>query len=181
MRKAMLLFWKQGYHHTSVQDLVNELGISRGSLYDTFGGKKQLFDRALDLYRQSNRDGLRGFLKTQDRVRPALRAVFQKIVEDDCADPDCKGCFIANTTTELLPDDAELLKKLALHKKNTEQDFYELLQRGVDSGEIPPGKDLRAIAGLLYMLMQGLRVVGKTKPAQKKTMTALEQILSILD
>ena len=42
--KAMELFWNKGYHATSIQDLVSNLGINRASLYDTFGGKKELFD-----------------------------------------------------------------------------------------------------------------------------------------
>ncbi len=36
LNKATNLFWKKGYHATSIQDLVNHLGINRGSLYDTY-------------------------------------------------------------------------------------------------------------------------------------------------
>ena len=39
LKKSMELFWKKGYSATSVQDMVNHLGINRGSMYDTFGDK----------------------------------------------------------------------------------------------------------------------------------------------
>ena len=42
LNKAMELFWKKGYNATSMQDIVDYLGINRASLYSTFGGKKNL-------------------------------------------------------------------------------------------------------------------------------------------
>ncbi len=48
--RAMELFWRKGYEATSVQDLVEHMGINRFSLYDTFGSKHELFMAALDRY-----------------------------------------------------------------------------------------------------------------------------------
>ncbi len=48
--KAIEVFWTQGYDGTSVQDLVDAMGIQRGSLYAAFGDKHQLFLEALDRY-----------------------------------------------------------------------------------------------------------------------------------
>ena len=51
--KAMYLFWNQGYNGTSMQDLVDGLGISRSSLYDTFGDKHSLFIKTLENYKKN--------------------------------------------------------------------------------------------------------------------------------
>ena len=48
--KAMEIFWKQGYEKTSIQDLVDQMGIHRRSLYDTFGDKHSLFVQTLERY-----------------------------------------------------------------------------------------------------------------------------------
>jgi AcrR family transcriptional regulator len=48
--RATELFWQRGYEGTSVQDLVDTLGINRASLYATFGDKAQLFDSVLERY-----------------------------------------------------------------------------------------------------------------------------------
>ena len=50
LTKAMREFWGRGYHPTSMQDLVDCMGIGRGSIYDTFGSKRGLFMRSLDHY-----------------------------------------------------------------------------------------------------------------------------------
>jgi TetR/AcrR family transcriptional repressor of nem operon len=48
--KAMDLFWRQGYAGTTPQELASELGIGKGSLYNTFESKHALFMRALRRY-----------------------------------------------------------------------------------------------------------------------------------
>lgn len=55
--KAIQLFWTQGYEKTSMQDLVEFMGIHRRSIYDTFGDKHALFMKALERYetKQTNK------------------------------------------------------------------------------------------------------------------------------
>ncbi len=43
LNEAVDVFWTQGYEATSVQDLVDHMGINRFSMYDTFGNKHELF------------------------------------------------------------------------------------------------------------------------------------------
>jgi len=54
LRAAMDLFWRKGYEATSMQDLVDGLGIGRGSIYATFGSKHELYLRALDRYAEQS-------------------------------------------------------------------------------------------------------------------------------
>ena len=48
--KAMHLFWEKGYEKSSLQDLVQHMGVHRRSMYDTFGDKHSLFMKTLELY-----------------------------------------------------------------------------------------------------------------------------------
>ena len=50
LQKAMELFWQQGYEKTSMSDLVEHMGVHRGSLYDTFCDKHTLFLKTLDCF-----------------------------------------------------------------------------------------------------------------------------------
>ena len=50
LEKAMAVFWSKGYECTSVQDLVDAMGINRGSLYDTFGDKQSLHVTVLERF-----------------------------------------------------------------------------------------------------------------------------------
>ena len=48
LEKAMLLFWEKGYTATSLNDLTQSMGISKGSFYDTFHGKHDLFEKVFE-------------------------------------------------------------------------------------------------------------------------------------
>lgn len=50
---ARNLFWKNGYHATSMNDLVDAMKINRSSLYLTYGGKHDLFLKSLNHYIQT--------------------------------------------------------------------------------------------------------------------------------
>ncbi len=181
LEKAMHLFWQKGYYNTSMKDLVDHLGISRSSLYNTFkGGKKELYDKALALYRTSNDQGFGEFLAQIEDIKQGLRMIFQKIIEDDANDDDCKGCLVVNTTTELVPEDKTSQAVVTEHKSQMEDIFYQLLQKGVDKGQISKDKDIKTIARLLYTLMSGLRVVGKTKPPFQESMASVDAVLSLI-
>ena len=50
LEKAKCLFWQKGYNATSMQDLVETMGLNRGSIYDTYGDKHSLFLQCLQSY-----------------------------------------------------------------------------------------------------------------------------------
>ncbi len=50
IEKAMLVFWEKGFEPASIADLLEGTGLNRGSLYNAFGGKQQLFVKALLKY-----------------------------------------------------------------------------------------------------------------------------------
>jgi len=181
LNKAMHLFWKQGFTATSINDLVEHLGINRASLYDTFGGKEQLFRSAFAHYRKNNVEGLNQFLSSYSNIKEGLKKLFQFAIEEAGSDTERKGCFVVNTTTELVPNDSKTLRVLKENKAVFEKIFFDYLQKGVHDGQISSDKDLKAISSLLYTYYSGLRVVTKVDAAQFISKKSVQVLLSILD
>jgi len=181
LTKAMNLFWKQGYAATSVQDLVNHLGINRASLYDTFGDKEQLFRKSFELYRKTNIEGLKQFLGRHEDIREGFTKLFDNAIQEAVTDKDRKGCFVVNTTTELVPNDESITQVLEKNKIDFEDIFFEFLKKGKEAGQFNTTKDLRSIAALFYTLYNGLRVVSKVQPDKKKLTDTVKVALSLLD
>ena len=180
LTKAMNLFWKQGYSATSVQDLVSHLGINRASLYDTFGDKEQLFKKSFELYRKTNREGLIQFFQSQPNVKDGFSKLFENAINEAIHDKDRKGCFVVNTTTELIPNDKNLLDVLERNKEDFETVFFEYLKKGKANGQLKTTQDLKSIASLFFTLYNGIRVVSKVQPDQKKLSDSINVALSLL-
>lgn len=179
--KAMNLFWKQGYSATSVQDLVSHLGINRASLYDTFGDKEKLFLKAFQNYRKANTEGIIQFLESQDNVKEGFRQLFEMAIEDSVNDQEKKGCFVVNTTTELIPGDKKIFEIIQENRKTFEVIFLNYLKSGEVKRQFKKGKDLPAIATLLFTLYNGLKVVSKVNSNKKELSNSINQVLLLLD
>ena len=76
LRGAMHLFWKKGFDAASIPDLLNATGLSRSSLYHTFGYKQSLFDSAIRLYLRENTARGIGALRDADTLKSGLTRFF---------------------------------------------------------------------------------------------------------
>ncbi|WP_271405607.1 TetR/AcrR family transcriptional regulator [Tenacibaculum soleae] len=179
--KAMNLFWKQGYAATSINDLVSHLGINRASLYSTFGDKDKLFKKALQYYRKTGIAGVKQFFENYENVKEGFSKLFEIAIDEAICDADKKGCFVVNTTTELVPGDPTILKALEENKKELETIFFNALQKGKDKGQLKSKQDLKIVASLLYTLYSGVRVVSKINPDKKELTNSMNLALSLLN
>jgi TetR/AcrR family transcriptional repressor of nem operon len=181
LQKTINLFWEKGYNNTSIQDLVNHLGINRGSLYDTFGGKRELFDLAFKKYLKTNNDGLIAFFDKQKLVKKGFLNFYEIPLNAAVCDKGIRGCFAVNTITEMLPEDTVMKELLTKNKAIIESAFLSFLQKGVVSGEISESKNLKKITSLLYSLLNGLLVTAKIDFNKKELLETVKTGLLVLD
>ncbi|AXG70386.1 HTH-type transcriptional repressor ComR [Kordia sp. SMS9] len=181
LNKAMCLFWRNGFYATSMQDLVNHLGINRASIYDTYGGKKELFDKAFAHYRATNRQQLQAFLESQESVKKGFRALFESGISEAVCDAERKGCFVINVATELVPNDTEMLNVIKENKAFMIATFEDFLKKGVDSGEILATKNIQNLASLLHTFFNGIKVVSKTDANEEALLASVDTVLTLLD
>lgn len=161
VERATDLFWRRGFEATSVQDLTDELGISRSSLYATFGSKDRLYQQAL-LHYCAVEAGPRHALLTGDgSVLAAIRSLLRGIADAPLERPDRRGCLIVNAAMERVPSDADTAAAVAAQLGRFEAALCAALRRGHDTGELDPSQDPRAVARFLVCVVQGMRVVGK--------------------
>ncbi len=174
--KAMHLFWRKGYKATSVQDLVDAMGINRFSLYDTFGDKHQLFLATLDLYEQEwGKDKLYALEHSQEGLR-AIRRFFQEWLESYDSEEGRQGCFLTNSAVEVALHDQAAAAFVRADLARLEEAFYKALVRARKKGEIPKSLNLRDYACFFTNSIMGFTVLLKVHPDRK----VLERILHTL-
>ncbi len=158
LRKAMQLFWRQGYEGTSVDELVAAMGISRASLYATFGDKHSLYLKALDRYIEQVLRPRLGALERAASAAEGLRALFAELVDFAAGDPQRRGCFAVNAACELGARDAEVAVRLGAQSAAMEELVARRLAEAQDNGEIAPERSPRDLARLILAAIDGLRV-----------------------
>ncbi len=161
--KAMRLFWVHGYKATSIQDLVDGMGIGRGSLYGTFGGKRSLFLRALRYYDQERTNRFAG-LSTSKAPREAVLKAFEAVADNVLDQGSRDGCFLVNTALELSPHDAEIEALVANGFADGENFFRIAIERGQAAAEISHMVDADSTARSLNTLLLGMLVLARSRP-----------------
>jgi TetR/AcrR family transcriptional regulator, transcriptional repressor for nem operon len=176
---AVELFWARGYHATSIQDLVDHLGVNRQSLYDTFGGKDALFHAALERYRERQSLPLRRALAREGRVGDVLRESFRLLVAE-LLKGDGKGCLMTNTVAELAAQDEAVFRLCSATAREQEAVFAGLLARAQADGEIAADRPVIPLARFLVSTVNGLGVTAKATRDRKVLEDVVEVALSAL-
>lgn len=160
LHNALDVFWQKGYANTSIQDLVDKIGLGRGSIYNAFDSKHGLFLEVLDDYLAKRGATLVKKLKVSP-IKGSFQKYFHEAIDEMVNDPDNKGCFIVNTMTEMSAIDEVVKAKLLKSEEDLIAAYAEALQYGVDRGELTLKEDPIMTARFLSATMKGLRVISK--------------------
>lgn len=180
LEKAVHLFWKKGFHATSMQDIVDALGINRASIYDTFGSKRELFNLTINKYKHQNLERVSTFLFRHSNVREGLHLLFELSIAEVLDEEKPNGCFIVNTTGEL-GEDVDMNERLLENKVAFEKVYFDYLKYGVDHNQVSPYKNLKEMASYLYTLQAGIKVMSKVHQDKEELLKIVATGLTILD
>ncbi len=162
VRAARDVFWQRGYASTSLADLEAATGLSRSSMYQTYGSKRGLFDRALRNYLEeliwpmlapmeatgAGREEIVGyFLAQAANLRRARRSVLTH------------GCLIANTSTELNVLDADAVQIVLEYRNRVRAAIFHAL-----GGMAESVHDREAKAEILVSTQIGVMISARVDP-----------------
>lgn len=181
LTKAIQLFWHKGYNGTSMQDLVDALGISRSSLYDTYTDKHTLFVKALESYQHTGAARIQQLIDQTESTKETVKKLLELGTTDLISDKQQKGCFMVNAEVEVAPHDQEVNNVVCKNDQQMEDAFYQVIRKGQNSGEIKNMRDARALARFIFNAVKGMRVTAKSTSDQSVFDDIIQLTVSALD
>lgn len=181
LEKAVKLFWEQGYHATSMQNLVENLGINRASMYDTYGGKDQLFALALEAYHAAESKEVSAILYYYTDIRQGLYVMFEYLVDAALLEKQSRSCFHVNTVVELA-NESEVIRESLQSAKDLHLKMYRTyLEYGKSKGQLATHKEIEGLAQTLYNFQCGLMSASKLNAQKAQLMKSVTVLLGVLD
>lgn len=177
LAKAMDVFWERGFEATSVQNLVDAMGINRFSLYETFGDKHALYLAALDRYGSAVATEAFHDLEHAEDGAGAIRTFFARLLDDLSRAEVARGCLFANCAAEMAARDEDAARRVRGNLARSERAFRRALERV--PGDL--GVDRDDLARFFATASVGLAVVGKTSPGRAFLASVVRVTLSSLD
>lgn len=170
---ALRAFWENGYDKTSMQDICQAMNIQPGSVYATFGSKRNLFISALRRYTETVSAEAVARVTSAPGGLPGIRDYFAHLI-DAMVDGDRRwGCLITNSLVEFATRDPELIDLMSQHLANLRAAFAAALTRAAADGQLRPGVDASS-ADLLVAVVQGMNVLAKSRPG-RSALTAVAE------
>jgi TetR/AcrR family transcriptional repressor of nem operon len=179
LRGALQVFWAKGYEATSMQDLVDGMGIHRQSLYDTFGDKEALYHEALDRYRAESFAPMAALLDGPLPLRRALTTLFDTIIGRLLA-PQGQPCFLAQAALERAAEDPHAARCVKQGFDYNLKRWEARFRRAQAEGELGSHHDPAALALAFQNALNGLQVTARSG-ARRADLDAIARVtLSIL-
>ena len=181
LEKAMHLFWVQGYEHTSIQDLLSAMNLSKSSLYQAFGSKQQLFRQCVSRYTDYLAGRLQEGLASAPTGRRFIEAFLYSVLGDLEGDAQRRGCLVMNTASEFAQREADIARDVASSIERFRSVLQAAVERAQREGEIPPERDARQLANFLVCSMSGLKNQAKAGADAETLQGIIAVILKALD
>jgi TetR/AcrR family transcriptional regulator, transcriptional repressor for nem operon len=175
------LFWRQGLATTGIQDVVDETGVNRSSLYATFGGKQELYLAALDRYLEEH--ALPGFarLAGDPRGLPAVTQFFNQLIRARCTGERARwGCLMVNAHAGPESTDPDVRRRLDHHHKRLRAALRDALGTAHRLGQLHAGVNIDATAGHLALLAYGVNLRSRAGAPAAELKRTLNQTLTAL-
>ncbi|MEM6823029.1 MAG: TetR/AcrR family transcriptional regulator, partial [Verrucomicrobiota bacterium] len=173
------LFWRKGYSDTSMADLLDVTALTKGSFYNAFGSKRDLFIQALTRYEQDTRVMLQE-LSALDSPSTAIQTFFEGLIASTTSDTDKKGCFTVNMLLCITSYDEEIQSIVRRTAQSVETFFKQMIELGRVRGEISEDVSPEKNAKLLFSTMVSIRVLGRGTYDTKSLEILAERALRLI-
>jgi len=177
--RALRLFWLKGYDSTSMQNLVDETGVNRASMYATFGNKHALFQAALDRYNELVETAFLAPLKEPGPARERIESFLRGVIDSQC-NGEHPACLMIKSSLAVNPGNQETRDQIERYVKQVDDAFLAAIKDGQACGEIAPERDAGELARYLTFTMQALivstAVRGSRETANQHLLNALKAL-----
>jgi TetR/AcrR family transcriptional regulator, transcriptional repressor for nem operon len=177
--KAIEVFCVKGYEAASTADLLEAMGMGKGSMYHAFGSKKELFHLAINRYVDEYLIQFEKDLNASKKPIELIKDYF-RIVAEGKADEHRKGCFLGSTVVGLAGIDPVMAKHASGKLKAIEELFFIYIRRAQMAGQLKTKEDPKILARQLITFWNGLNVTRRMYPDNRLLSEIIERELAFL-
>ncbi|MFT4604034.1 MAG: TetR/AcrR family transcriptional repressor of nem operon [Rhodothermales bacterium] len=177
---AMRVFWANGYDGTSLADLMEAMKLHKGSIYQAFGDKHQLYMAALSRYIQTGMAAMQTEIERASSPYEAVRTFLHLSIRQCVLDERARGCFMMNSAVELSSQDEEVRQLIAGVMQHVRGLMTDLIGQGQRAGDFRNDMEAEAMADLLMSVKAGVLTSGKVHLPGSDPFRALDTALASL-
>ncbi|MES2064673.1 MAG: TetR/AcrR family transcriptional regulator [Bacteroidota bacterium] len=156
------IFNKKGFAGTSLSDLTQATGLTKGSIYGNFENKEEVALAVFDYNYTRLAKNTRELIEKADTFHDKLM-VYARIYKNMAKVPLNKGgCPILNTAIDADDTNPSLKDRAAKALIRWEKSITRLIEQGINAGEFKSDVNIRQIALSIIALIEGGVMIART-------------------
>ncbi len=175
----MEVFWTKGFKSTSYEDLTRTTQVKKQSLYCVFSDKRDLFLKALALYRERSITSLEELASQEVSPLKKLEAVCDAtLYQNDEALR--RGCLMLNSSLEFGDDDREVNREVMLMFEQVERILEKIIRDGQQQGLISVRQSGKELAVYLNNALSGAKLMEKSGASREQIAGVLRTTVALM-
>lgn len=159
LEKGTELIFKQGYHNSGLQKILELAGIPKGSFYYHFKSKEDFGLQVIDFYSNNSIEFLKTFLENEalnpkERILDLLGTMKDIYKQQDFA----QGCLLGNCSLELASTNDSFANAISKHFDTWQELFAKTINEGQRTGAIKNERSADEYAEFLINSWEGTLV-----------------------
>jgi len=155
------LFNVKGYKATSLSEITNETGLTKGAIYSHFGNKSGLEKETLIYLTHNMLAQLRLAIRAQSTAPDKLYAILEFYQKYLSQPPVHGGCPLINAAVEADDSNPDLQKVVNHLMDMVHQSIESILENGIRYEQLSSAVDIHQFASLFYSSIQGAIMMSK--------------------
>jgi AcrR family transcriptional regulator len=157
LERAMHVFWRKGFEGASLNDLTAAMGIQPASLYQAFGNKRALFEKALAQYLAGPVAFVHDALN-EPRAYAVADRILRRTAEFLTEGRSRRGCMTIQAALAGGVEGEPIRRKLIALRVREQDALRRRFERAKSEGDLPSDADAADLAQFVTAIYQGMTV-----------------------
>ena len=181
IEKATEVFRNKGYDTASADELLNAMGIGKGSFYLAFkGGKQELYMRSIKQFAEGFNHKIEQEIENADDQIEFIRRFFLSLAKtNDCSRE--RGCYLGNALVQLSEKDDDIKQVTVNLLKGLQKIFAKTIKKAQENGQIKNTENPEILAWHLTNLWNGIHVTRRMENSPEILRSMIELNLKLLE
>ena len=160
IKTAIDLFYRQGYHQTGINQIIEESGVAKATFYSTFKSKEELCIAYLRELDRMDTDAIKNLLNSLKDPYERYMSIING-VKDYIEESDFRGCAFGNIAVEITEPDHPVRKEVKLHEERFRSILKDVVKDLKNSDPKYKRLNVDNVADTYYLILEGAIVASK--------------------